>query len=112
MLLVELYQERKNSTFTHDDVEYDLNKVLKAVDEQPVEKYRVSELKWILKHTSVDKERVKKANKRTPILVTKWKNKLVVLDGAHRLTKAVENGDSELSGKYVTKEVLKKAKKP
>lgn len=111
MLLAELYQEHRGSSFTHDGQKYDLNKVLNAVDDTPVDMFKVADLRWILKHTDVDEDRVKKADKSKPVLVTKWRNKLVVVDGAHRLTKAVQSGDTEMRGKIVTSDVLKAAKK-
>lgn len=107
MLLIELYQEQKGSSFTHDGVKYDLNKLLKRVDNKEVTDYDVSELKWVLKDTKVKAERVTKADLSKPILVTKWHKKLVAVDGAHRLTKAVQQKVKQLPGKYVTKEDLK-----
>lgn len=111
MLLIELYQEHRGSTFTHDGHKYDLNKVLKAVEDTDIEKFKVSELKWVLKHTDVDEDRVDAADKSKPILVTKWKGKLVAVDGAHRLTKAVRSGDNEIRGKLVTQKQLVNARK-
>lgn len=109
MLLSELYQEEKTSTFTHDGVEYSLNKVLKLVDDKSVTDYDVSDLKWVLKHTTVERDRVEAADLSKPILVTKWEDKLVAIDGAHRLTKAVEDDVKTLPGKLVSKADLKKA---
>lgn len=111
MLLAELYQEHRGSTFTHDGRKYDLNKLLKAVDGKSVDMFKVGDLKWVLKHTDVDEDRVKKADKSKPVLVTKWRNKLVAVDGAHRLTKAVRSGDAKIRGKFVTPDELDAAKK-
>lgn len=110
MLLFELYQESKGSTFTHDGVDYNLNKVLKAVDDTEIHMYDVSSLKWILKYTEVDPERVKTAKVSKPILVTDYEGKKATIDGAHRLTKAVEAGTEQIRGKYVSAAVLTKSK--
>jgi len=111
MLLSELYQEHKGSSFTHDGEKYDLNKVLKAVDKDPEEEFDVDELKWVLDYDSPDDKRVRKADLTTPILVTRWEGKLVAIDGLHRLQKAVDEGRKKLPGKMVSKKVLNSAKK-
>lgn len=111
MKLFELYQERNGGSFTHDGHDYDLNRVLKAVEDDPVKHYNVSDLEWVLKYTKTDANRVKKADATTPILVTRRDGELVAIDGAHRLTKAVEDGIEKLPGKYVSADVLDKARK-
>jgi hypothetical protein len=110
MLLKELYQE-KGSTFTHDGKEYDLNKVLRSVDKQDPIKVAVKDLEWEIEDDLMadDDERVKKADLSAPILVTKWQDKIVTVDGYHRLIKAVRDGVKELPAKEVSKEQLEKA---
>lgn len=110
MLLNELYQEHRGSSFTHDGNRYDLNKVLRLVAKEEIKRYAVSSLKWVLKYTTVDPERVTKADTKKPILVTRWKGRLVAIDGAHRLTKAVNMGLTDVPARYVTHEVLQTAK--
>lgn len=109
MKLFELYQEGKKSTVTHDGKTYSVNKLLKYSEELNDEEIDVDKLKWILDDTEIDKERVKRA-KCYPILVTRWKDKLVVLDGAHRLAKAVKDNKSKIKGKLITSDILKRSK--
>ena len=104
------YHESYPSTFTHDGKKYDLNIVLQCVAYSRVTKVAISELAWILPHTFVDTDRVEKANLKIPILVTMdSKNRVAVIDGAHRVTKAVDEGVIALPAKWVSKSMLKKA---
>lgn len=105
-----LYQEEKDSTFTHDDVEYSVNKLLKETKDMEAEDYEVSKLKWILKHTDIDDDRVKEAKLKYPIIIIKWEDKLVVLDGAHRLQKAVDQKKETIKAIKITKKILDKTK--
>lgn len=104
------YQEEKDSTFTHANVEYDLNKVLKEVDADSPITVPVSDLVWILSFGKADKDRLEKANYNFPILVHKWKGKLAVIDGFHRLRKAANENVKNLKVKIVSDEVLNSAK--
>lgn len=112
MLLIELYQEEKGSNFTHDGKDYDLNKILKLVDKQDEIEVKVDDLEWEIEEelSADDDERVKNADLNAPILVTKWEDKLVTVDGYHRLIKAVRDGVKELPAKEVSKEQLEKAR--
>lgn len=116
MLLIELYQEEKGGSFTHDGNEYDLNTVLKATDKQDVIQVPVSDLKWEAEGESIEsaeEQRIKDADITKPILVTKWKDqdetKLVTVDGFHRLMKAIRDGVKHLPGRMVSKSQLKDA---
>ena len=105
-----MYQESESSTFTHDGKKYDLNIVLQCVDNNKVTKVAVNDLTWVLPYTVVDINRVEKADLTVPILVTMdLKNRVTVIDGAHRLTKAVNENVVSLPAKWVTKTILKKA---
>ena len=105
-----MYQEFEPSTFTHNGKQYDLNIVFKCVDKNKVTKVAVSEITWVLPYTVVDTNRVEKADLTIPILVTMdLKNRVTVIDGAHRLTKAVNENIISLPAKWVSKTILKKA---
>lgn len=103
-----IYQEEDSSTFIHNNMEYDLNKLLLISNNIPIEKIQTSELSWILKHTNVDKKRVRKSDTSFPLLITfdKAENKWVVLDGAHRLTKVVSENKKYLPVKKVPEKML------
>lgn len=112
MRLVEFYQEEPGGSFTHDGEEYSLNPLLKVTDEYPVKDIPVSDLKWIIdgELTQDDIKRRDDADTDVPILVTKWEDKIAVIDGYHRLLKAVEDGLEKLPAKMVSKQVLDKYK--
>lgn len=107
MILSELYQEEPTGTFTHDGAEYNLNKLFKLVDADPIAYFKVADLAWILK----EDKRTDDADLKTPILVTVWKHKWVVLDGAHRLQKALDQKVEQLPGKIVSHDMLKQTLK-
>lgn len=104
------YREEKGGTFTHDGQEYDLNALFKLTAREPLAFFKVKDLKWILPHTDIDSERMVKADISAPILVTEYKNKWVVVDGAHRLARAVNDKIEELPGRVVSAEQLESIK--
>lgn len=106
MLLCELYQEENSSVVEHNGKTYRVNDLLKSTENSKVTKYNVSELQWMLSYTKLDKKRISKANLKYPILVTKLDDQLVVIDGAHRLSKAVDEKIKTLPGKLVTQKQL------
>jgi hypothetical protein len=108
-LLKEIYQE-EDSTFTHNDVEYDLNLLLRLSKDVLVFEYPVKKLKWILKHDTPSEDRVKKAKLKYPILITKSQKRWVTLDGLHRLAKAVGEGDDKIKVKVILPSILEKCK--
>jgi hypothetical protein len=110
MKLSELYQEEPNGTFSNDGDEYDLNKVLADVDDLPKVLFFTKDLEWVLNHDKPDPARVDKADLKTPILVTYYGNKLVVIDGLHRLAKAVAEKQRFMRGTLVPQEILEQDK--
>lgn len=111
MLIKAPYQENDDSTVTHLGKNYSLNEIFKLVANSEIVKFKVSELEWILEFADTDQPRVANSDLTTPILVakTKYEDKLVVLDGAHRLKKAVDRNVTLLPGRYVTDEQLQEA---
>jgi hypothetical protein len=107
--LSETYTEA-HSTAHSDGVDYDLNVLFRATAKQPIVKFKVADLKWVLPFTKTEQRRVEHADLTTPILVVPHKGKLLALDGAHRLRKAVNDGVEELPGKLATAEQLEKAR--
>lgn len=98
------YTEGPESTFTHEGKLYTVDDILRKVRSLPVKNYKVEDLKWVLEHTKVDPDRVAKADLEHPVIISPSKDgRLVAVDGAHRLTKAVQEGKEELPGKYIEK---------
>ena len=109
MKLVELYQEEPGGTFTNDGKDYDLNKVLADVDDLPKVLFFVKDLEWVLKYDTPDPGRVGEANTSAPILVAYYEgDKFVVVDGLHRLAKAIEKKIRFLIGRLVPADILEK----
>lgn len=111
MLLIELYQEDPDSSFTHEGHLYDLNKLLAVTERFGTRKFKVDDLKWVLMFSKPDPERAKEADPNVPIIVTYSNGKLVAVDGLHRLVKAIELGMTHIEGKFVYKDVLEKCRK-
>jgi hypothetical protein len=99
---------KHTNTFTHDGSEYNLTKLNSIVRDNPIKTFKVEELKWILQYDdpTKDTERMKRARLSVPILVTKWEDKLAVIDGLHRLAKTTSD---KIKGRLVSQEQLKKA---
>src|ERR1035437_1041422 len=106
MKISELYQEEPGGSFTNDDKEYDLKDAVQDVDDYPKVLFFTKDLRWVLKYDRPDKERVEKANLNSPILVTYYEDKFVVIDGLHRLAKAVKEKEKHIIGKVVPYEIL------
>ena len=106
----ELYQEEFGSNFEHNGKKYDLNKLLKLSEHLQTEQISVNKLIWIFKWDNPNDEpkRVKNADLNAPILVTLLKKQLVVLDGLHRLEKAVENNKKTILSIYIKQDILDK----
>lgn len=100
--------EEPLSTFSCGGKLYDLTEMLKETHHLPTVKFRVKELEWMLEHGEADPVRVREADLSAPILVTVWDSKLAVVDGFHRLTKAVQQHKRELPGKLLSEEFLER----
>jgi hypothetical protein len=75
-------------------------------DNLPIIQFNVNELAWILEWDTPDPIRIRSADLSAPILVTTWQEKFVVLDGLHRLAKAVYQSEKYIYGKYIPNEVM------
>lgn len=104
------YREAGLSTFDHQGHRYNLNKLFDQMEGSQIVDFLVDDLKWVLEYDDADPERVAKADITCPILVTQTEEvgemKLVVVDGLHRLAKAVEEGIETLPGRFVLPENL------
>lgn len=102
-----LYQEERDSSVTHDGRRYSLNRLFRLTQNDPVIMVQVSDLVWLTTEgPSPDPTRVEKADLDAPILITLWNHRLVVLDGWHRLHKAMKVSRADLPARYVTEVYL------
>lgn len=107
MKLKEFYQEEPGGTFTHDGKDYLLNPLLKFTDRLPIKEISISELKWIIGNPDENDGRdVDDRDISIPVLVANYKDKLAVIDGYHRLKKAIKLGKETLPAKFVNDRLL------
>lgn len=96
-------------TFTHDGRIYSLSLVRRLVLPQKMFLLPLKDLVWVLKYDTPDEDRIKLAQHRHPLLVSRWNGKWTVVDGLHRLEKYRRKGVKLIPVKEVTKEMLKRA---
>ena len=112
MRLDEIYREEPGGTFTHDGVEYWLNPVLALSDRFEVMQIPVEELSWILEYLDDDDVRDDKdIDVTAPVLIAKYNDTFAVIDGIHRLEKAVRLGLNTIPAKYIDNRLLSYAEK-
>ena len=97
------FYSESNSVFESDGKLYDLNKVFRSVLKKPTNSILVSQVSWILdKVGQLDIDRVRDADLSYPIIITYIDGKYIVVDGVHRLSKAVFKQKRTIKYKYVT----------
>ena len=105
------YQEQHDSTFSSNGKEYRLNVIFEMTKNQKPMEMDIDLFTWILPYTTVQESRVTTADLKAPILVffdpddKRW----IVIDGAHRLTKAVRQKEKTILCKIVNQTMLDKA---
>lgn len=104
------YREEASSSFTHNGVEYSVNRLLREIDPTTLEFVNVSDVEWVLQYSTPDPSRVQKADLHAPIVVIDFNGRLTCLDGLHRIAKAVELKKQRLLGYTVTDSMLRIAR--
>jgi len=105
------YKEGPSSTFTHNKVRYSVDSAIERSKDIPTKKVAVSKLKWLMKYAKPNENRKRKADTSVPVLLAHHGEKLVVVDGLHRLAKAIEDGEKYLPTKLLTDDDLKAIKR-
>jgi len=100
------YREGPNSTFTHDGKTGTVDSLLDATKNVTPILTSVSDLSWILPYTTIDQRRVERADVSVPVIATKYRGKLAVIDGGHRLAKAVRDNLKSLPVKMLPEQTL------
>lgn len=92
---------------------YTVNQLIEYVKGKPTITVKLSELKWVLTDTKLNKKRVAKAViEGFPIIVKKTKDgRLAILDGHHRTTKALQENHTTIKAVLITEADLVKLKK-
>lgn len=104
------YREEAGSAFVHEGVRYDLNAALALADGASTEQVPVAELVWVLDampagyfEAPAERERTAAADLAAPILVAPDSdNRPTVVDGIHRLRRAVELGLAALPARRLS----------
>lgn len=105
------YQEEEGGTFESNGVRYDLNQIFRAVAALPILTIKVNRLKWVIDpHSPIDQARVDRADLAAPLLVTTLNGRHLVVDGFHRVVKAVQKGVPALPYRRVSPQVLEDAR--
>ena len=107
-----MYLESETSTMSSNGTIYSINGILRDTEHLPIQRFKVSDLKWILEGVDFsspeDQRRILAADLSAPILVTRLTRfGLVTVDGAHRLAKAIQHRVHDLPGKLVPASVMK-----
>lgn len=104
------YREGFDSTATHNGKEYRLDTLFELTKDRRIVNIETSKLSWVLEYTDIDPDRMMKSDTDVPVLVYKDpKYGFTVIDGAHRLTKAVKLNLKTLPAYMLTDEDMHKA---
>lgn len=95
------YKEGPESTYTHNGKIATVDSLISAAKKVPTVSMPISEMKWALKDAKINPDRLSKADLKHPVIATLHDGRITVLDGTHRLAKAVKEGRSELGVKLV-----------
>ena len=101
------YEE--GGSFTHDGQKYSLREAFRTARAKPTKQVDVDKLKWVLQYDRPNPKRLASANLNAPIIVAPdRRGRPTVVDGLHRLSKAVQQGKKTLPAKMLTLRELKK----
>lgn len=111
-----LYQEDESSTFGNGMKLYSLNILFKLTKDEPTSMMPIRDLEWIFdpknnlgKPSKDEAKRVEESDYWIPSLIAKLDGQEVVVDGMHRLKKAIQEGEDHIVYKRVTQSMLKQA---
>lgn len=90
------------STFTHNGNEYDLNTIFDISENYLPVTLKISDLEWVLEYADIYEDRLNKADYTIPILVSILDGQFVVIDGVHRLKKAINDENIEILCKLIS----------
>lgn len=100
------YTEGPMSLVMHQGILYKLDVLFAYTKDLPTTILNVQDLKWQVESIQGDEARMKKADVAVPIIVHPQNGKYIVLDGTHRLLKAIKSGAKTIPAKIVFEDVL------
>lgn len=106
-----IYREGKNSTFTSNGKTYGLDGIFEATHKYSITVMPVSKLSWVIPYTNPDADRIDKADVKVPIIVVRdlsqpAAEQFIVVDGLHRLARAIRDGLKVIPTKLISKALL------
>lgn len=104
------YKEEDGSTFESNGQMYDINKLFEISENLPIIYFKTDTLSWVLKYDNPDIENRNDIDYNIPILVGYDDDYLLVVDGVHRLKKAVKENKDFIAGKFIDSAMLNSSK--
>lgn len=95
------YKEGPESTYTHNGKTATVDSLIAAAKNVPTVSVPIPEMEWALEDAKINPDRLKAADLKHPLIATMHAGRVTVLDGTHRLAKAVNEGRSELGVKLI-----------
>lgn len=95
-----MYIEGNDSTVTHNNEIFVVDNLISLCKNKKTKFVPIKELTWILPHTKVFSERLINLDTTIPLIVLLEDNKLILLDGAHRLT-LLNDKDNKIVEVYI-----------
>lgn len=106
----EPYQEEEGSTFESNGRVYDLNFIFREVAHLPILTIKVNRLKWVVDPKKpMDQARIDAADLEAPCLVVYTGGQELLIDGEHRLLKALQQHKPTLRYRRVSFQLLERA---
>jgi hypothetical protein len=109
------YKEGSESYAESMGKKYLVDDLISLAENSPTYDVSIDEVDWVLEYAKPDEVRILKADLTVPVIVTEervsGKNRLVVLDGLHRLAKAKRLGKKTIRAKFLTQKELRKIQK-
>lgn len=100
------YSEGARSLICHNGIYYKLDRIFELSLDLPVTKMPLSNLQWLIDANTADPERLKNANINVPIIVTPQGGQYVIIDGYHRVVKALQDGEKFIQARIIFDDIL------
>ena len=100
------YTEGPRSLICHNGIYYKLDRIFELSLDLPVTKMPLSNLQWLIDANTADPERLKNANINVPIIVTPQGGQYVIIDGYHRVVKALQAGEKFIQARIIFDDIL------
>lgn len=95
----------------HGDIEYDINKIMKTIQQLPIQIISTEDVRWSLKnHKELDPKTIEDANLAHCIVVSNYKDGLLVVYGLPIVAKALATGTEAIKAKMISHKLLNKAR--